>query len=80
MALMVGWQIGLQKELENTTFSQLLILAMDQKFEEVKKDLSAQLMKFLEKTQDPALKGIVAEPEVPEKGPKRYIYDFEVGK
>ena len=55
-------------------------LAMDQKFEEVKKDLSTRLMKFLEETQDPALKGIVAEPEVPEKGPKRYIYDFEVGK
>ncbi|MHA1451585.1 MAG: sulfatase/phosphatase domain-containing protein, partial [Promethearchaeota archaeon] len=59
---------------------ELTNLANNPEFEKIKKDLSTKLMKFLEETQDPALKGIVAEPEVPEKGPKRYIYDFEVEK
>ena len=35
-------------------------------------------MKFLEETDDPALKDEIEEPEVPEKGPGRYIYDYEV--
>ncbi|MBN2155868.1 MAG: sulfatase [Candidatus Lokiarchaeota archaeon] len=52
-------------------------LAKDQKYSAVKHDLSTHLMKFLKNTEDPALHGEILEPEVPEEGPQKYIYDLE---
>ncbi len=52
-------------------------LAYNQKYTNIKKELRKQLMKFLETTNDPALKGEIQEPLVPEKSPQRYIYDWE---
>ena len=59
---------------------ELTNLANDPKYVTIKKDLSTKLLKFLEETNDPALHGEIEEPEVPEEGPSRYIYDYEVIK
>lgn len=52
-------------------------LANNPQFAKIKEELSSILMEFLKTTNDPALQGQIEEPEVPEKGPKRYIYDLE---
>jgi len=59
---------------------ELVNLAGDLNHAYIKRDLNKQLMQYLEKTNDPALKGVIEEPNPPEKGPRRYIYDLEAKK
>lgn len=57
--------------------NEIVNIAEDKEYSEVKKQLSDKLMEFLESSNDPALKGEIEEPKIPEKGPQRYIYDWE---
>ncbi len=52
-------------------------IANNPQFAKIKEELSSKLMEFLKSTNDPVLRGEIEEPERPEKGPKRYIYDLE---
>ena len=56
---------------------EMVNIAEEPEYSEIKKELSDKLIEFLEASNDPALKGEIEEPEVPEKGPQRYIYDWE---
>jgi arylsulfatase A-like enzyme len=59
---------------------EIINLANNPKYANIKKDLSEKLMKFLEDTNDPALTGEIKEPKRPEEGLGKYIYDLEVEK
>jgi arylsulfatase A-like enzyme len=59
---------------------ELVNLAEEPDYADIKSELTKKLMEYLEQTNDPALEGVIKEPTPPEKGPQRYLYDIELKK